>query len=186
MPMRASRKASTSGRAIVVAFCSTLLATALLAFSANAQTSVEECMAGCGDGARACEAVGDGRDCATPRSSCLADCQNFSGGGSTRAQKFGAFAYSSSARAHGSAYDYPSRASAEAAALKSCRQIAAGCEVVLWFYNTCGSLATTTDGTYGTGYGAAKYLAEGYAMQGCRQQGGGNDCAVQRTICTGM
>src|SRR5260221_12532065 len=174
MPMRARRQASMSGRTIVVAFGSALLTTALLAFAANAQTPVEECMAGCGDGARACEAVGDGRDCATPRSSCLSDCQNFSGGGSTRAAKFGAFAYSSSARAYGNAYDYPSRATAEAAALKSCQQIAAGCEVVLWFYNNCGSLATTADGTYGTGYGAAKYLAEGYAIQVCRQQGGGN------------
>ena len=74
----------------------------------------------------------------------------------------------------------------EDAALKSCRQLAAGCEVVLWFYNNCGSIATTADGTYGTGYGAAKYVAEGYALQVCRQQGGGNACAVQRTVCTGM
>jgi len=175
-----------SGRALVVASCSALVATVMLAFSAGAQTSLEECMAGCGDGARACEAVGDGRDCATPRSSCLSDCQNFSGGGGTRAPKYGAFAYSSSARAFGASYDWPSRAGAEDAALKSCGRIAAGCQVVLWFYNNCGSIATTADGTYGTGYGAAKYVAEGYALQLCRQQGGGNDCAVQRTVCTGM
>jgi hypothetical protein len=175
-----------TSRTIVVAACFVLLAAAMLAVDAGAQTAVEQCMAGCGDAARACEGVGDGRDCSTPRSSCQSECQYSGGGGGTRPAKFGAFAYSSSARAHGDSYDYPDRASAEAAALRSCQQIAAGCEVILWFYNNCGSLAATADGTYGSGYGASKYLAEGYALQGCRQQGGGDGCVVQRTICTGM
>jgi hypothetical protein len=167
-----------------------VLAATALGFSARAQT-VEECMSGCGDAARACEAVGDGREasCADTRSSCLSDCQYWSGGASTRPSQFGAIAYSPSARATGVAYDWGDRASAEDAALNACLQLVgttAGCEVVLWFYNNCGAIATTPDGTYGTGYGARKYLAEGYALQVCRQQGGGDSCAVQRTICTGM
>ena len=175
-----------TSRTIVVAACFVLLAAAMIAFGASAQTSVEQCMAGCGDSWRACEGVGDGRDCSGPRTSCQDACQYSGGGGGTKPPKFGAFAYSSSARAYGSSSDYPDRARAEAEALRRCQQIAAGCEVILWFYNNCGSLATTADGTFGSGYGAAKYLAEGFALQGCRQQGGGDDCVVQKTICTGM
>src|SRR5215475_9653182 len=114
------------------------VAASAIGCSAHAQT-VEECMSGCGDAARACESVGDGREatCADERSSCLADCQYWSGGASTRLPRYGAIAYSQSARATGGAYDWGDRAGAEGAALNACLQLvgaSAGCEVVLWFY----------------------------------------------------
>ena len=167
-----------------------LQATLIASLPAAAQT-LEQCLAGCGDTARACESVGDGREasCVDARSSCVADCQNLPSSGGSRAQRFGAIAYSTSARATGIAYDWGDRAGAEGSALAACRQRAgdaAGCEVVLWFYDACGAIATTADGTWGAGYGARKYLAEGLALQYCRQQGGGGTCIVQQSVCTGL
>ncbi len=164
--------------------------TGVAAPQAFAQSAYEQCASGCGDAAISCGSVGDNRDCSTPRSLCLAECQ-FSSSSNYRSgpPKYGAFAYSQIVRGMGTAYDWPDRESAENSALNSCRKLspqATDCTVALWFWNTCGALASTADGIYGTGYGARKYIAEGWAMQVCRQYGGGDNCVVQKSVCTGL
>lgn len=94
---------------------------------------------------------------------------------------YGAIAYSPSNRAHGWAYDYPSRRDAERRALSLCRRHAEDCIVPVWFRNACGALAVGADG-YGTGWGSNRKSAEGQAVQSCRRYSGG--CAVIRWVCT--
>ena len=81
------------------------------------------------------------------------------------------------------------RASAENAALDSCRSLAAAatdCQIAVWFYNTCGSIAAAPGAIFGSGYGNPTHVAEGYALQSCRQAGGGDSCVVQKAVCTGL
>lgn len=107
----------------------------------------------------------------------------------TAAAKFGAFAYSAKARDMGAAYDWTSRAAAEKAAMKNCADHsdkAKDCAVVLWFSNSCGAFALTPEGIFGTGYGPGKYIAEGYALQYCHDNGGGEQCAIKQSSCTGV
>jgi len=94
---------------------------------------------------------------------------------------YGAIAYSPANRAHGWAYDYPSRRDAERRALALCRRHAEDCIVPVWFRNACGALAVGAEG-YGTGWGSSRKSAEGQAIQSCRRYSGG--CAVVRWVCT--
>jgi len=105
----------------------------------------------------------------------------WAGAGTAAANNYGAIAYSPSTRAHGWAYDYPSRAAAERAALANCRRQASDCTVPIWFRNACGALAIGPNG-YGTGWGTSRGLAERYALSSCRRHSSG--CAVTRWVCT--
>jgi len=94
---------------------------------------------------------------------------------------YGAIAYSPTSRAHGWAYDYPSRKAAERRALTQCGRHAEDCIVPVWFRNACGALAVGSDG-YGSGWGSSRKNAEGQAIQSCRRYSAG--CAVIRWVCT--
>lgn len=96
-------------------------------------------------------------------------------------QYYGAIAYSPTNRAHGWAFDYPSRSAAERRALAQCGRHAKDCTVPVWFRNACGALAVGLDG-YGSGWGSSRRSAEGQAVQSCRRYSGG--CAVIRWVCT--
>lgn len=102
-------------------------------------------------------------------------------GASAAQEYYGAIAYSPLNRAHGWAYDYPSRLDAERRALAVCRRHAEDCTVPVWFRNACGALAVGADG-YGSGWGSSRKSAEGQALQSCRRFSGG--CAVIRWVCT--
>lgn len=167
---------------------SALAALAALALSAASAQSYEQCASGCGDAAISCSGIGDGRDCSTPRSQCLAECQFGAGNQRSGPPKYGAFAYSQNVQGMGTAYDWPDRPSAENSAMASCRNLssaATDCQIVIWFYNNCAAFALAPDGSYGAGYGARKYIAEGYALQYCRQYGG-DRCVVRKSVCTGV
>jgi serine/threonine-protein kinase len=94
---------------------------------------------------------------------------------------YGAIAYSPSSRAHGWAYDYPSRGAAERRALAQCSRNADDCVVPVWFRNACGALAVGYDG-YGSGWGASRNLAQNYAIQSCSRYSAG--CTIVRWVCT--
>jgi Domain of unknown function (DUF4189) len=167
--------------------CLALVVTAMSVVTARAETK-EECLSHCFDSKSACQGVGDGRDCSSSSSSCVSSCEGLSSGNRPTRTLYGAIAYSTSMRVSGRSRDFGNRANAENAALTACQQKAGrsgGCQIVLWFYNTCGAIATASDGTYGAGYAAAKYLAENAALFYCRRAGG-RDCASQAVLCTGM
>ncbi|MGF1496465.1 MAG: DUF4189 domain-containing protein [Elainellaceae cyanobacterium] len=108
------------------------------------------------------------------------------GGQRANAQEyFGAIARSRSTQAHGFSYDYANRQAAENRALRECESQSGNgdCEVMVWFRNGCGALAEAANGAAGSGWGANRSLAEGYAMESCYGVGDGS-CRVTRWVCT--
>lgn len=88
---------------------------------------------------------------------------------------FGAIAASGSGRS-GWAVDRVSRAAAEGAALAQCGR---GCEVKLWFKNTCGAYAQGRNAE-GWAYADTRLAAERLALESCTSRGAG--C---RVLCWG-
>lgn len=99
---------------------------------------------------------------------------------------YGAISYSDR---HESSYfvtDYPSEQSAEAAALKNCRDEDATdttCRTLLTFHNACGSFAEASNGAFGTSWGTSEALAEMWAVDTCQKYGGA-DCKPSITACS--
>lgn len=97
---------------------------------------------------------------------------------------FGAIARSRDTGDKGYSWNYRSQASAEAVALRQCRSVsgATDCSVMVWFRNACGSIAESSNGGAGSGWGTTPALAEREALKSCRGIGG--SCSITRTICT--
>ena len=90
---------------------------------------------------------------------------------------YGAIATSDETGAWGYAYNYPSRAQAETAALQECGE--AGCQIEVWFANACGAVAK--DGrSVGWGWAASRAEAEAQAISAC----GTGACKVEVWACT--
>jgi hypothetical protein len=99
------------------------------------------------------------------------------------ADVFGAISYSASDGADGYSYNYNSQAEAEARALAECRGYGGtDCQILVWFRNACGAMATAPSGAYGSGWGTTTGLAEAAALDTCEQSG--NGCKVKRWVCT--
>ncbi|MEB3337148.1 MAG: DUF4189 domain-containing protein [Leptolyngbyaceae bacterium] len=97
---------------------------------------------------------------------------------------YGAITYSEDSGAHGYSYDYATRRAAETRALSECESNAGtgDCEVLVWFKNGCGALATAPDGAYGSGWAGNRTGAEDQAISSCSQYARG--CRVKRWVCT--
>ncbi len=99
------------------------------------------------------------------------------------ADMFGAISYSASDGADGYSHNYNSQAEAEARALAECRSYGGtDCQVLVWFRNGCGAMATSPSGAYGSGSGTTTGLAESAALDTCRKSGAG--CKIKRWVCT--
>jgi hypothetical protein len=94
---------------------------------------------------------------------------------------YGAIAYSPGKKAHGWAYNHPTRKAAESAALGNCRKFAPDCKTLVWFKNACAALATGPGG-YGSAWGSTQTAADGEALKLCGQHSKG--CSVTRRVCT--
>ncbi len=108
-------------------------------------------------------------------------------GGATSAfadDSYGAIARSPSTADKGYAWNYGTRAAAERRAINECNSLSGGsdCKALLWFRNACGSIAESSEGAAGTGWGTSTALAERYALESC--SGVGSGCTVTRTFCT--
>lgn len=95
---------------------------------------------------------------------------------------YGAIAYSEQTGSHGYSYDYSSQRGAESSAVGECERYSKSgdCQVLIWFRNACGALATASNGAYGSGWGVNRGVAEQYALQSC----GSSGCRVIRWVCT--
>jgi len=90
---------------------------------------------------------------------------------------YGAIATNDATGNWGYAYDYPTRAQAEAAALQQCGE--QGCQIDVWFANACGAVAK--DGRHvGWGWAGTRAEAEAKALSGC----GTRACHVEVWACT--
>ncbi len=105
-------------------------------------------------------------------------------GQSAKAQDmFGAISYSPSDGADGYSYNYASRGDAEDRALSECRGYGGTqCQILVWFRNACGAMATSSSGAYGSGWGTTTGLAESAALNSCEQSGA--NCVIERSVCT--
>jgi Domain of unknown function (DUF4189) len=92
---------------------------------------------------------------------------------------YGAIAFSQSSGNWGYSFDFASRGGAERDALNRCGD---GCQIVLWFRNACGALASGDDNSYGTGWASSRGEAERIAMSGCRENS--SKCSVTAWVCT--
>ncbi|AFY71554.1 hypothetical protein Pse7367_3314 [Thalassoporum mexicanum PCC 7367] len=101
---------------------------------------------------------------------------------------YGAISRSPSTEGKGYSWNYSTRAAAENRAYRECESVSGNgdCEVLLWFRNACGSIAESTTGAAGTGWGTSRSIAESYALDVCGDYSsrGRISCAVTRTICT--
>lgn len=52
------------------------------------------------------------------------------------------------------------------------------CDTYYTFYNACGAIAKAPDGSWGSGWGDTRALAEAYAKQTCSKYGNGCQTAV--------
>ena len=56
------------------------------------------------------------------------------------------------------------------------------CDTVRTFYNTCGAMASGSNGSWGFGWGGSRAIAEGNALDYCYQYG--NNCQVRVWACS--
>ena len=92
---------------------------------------------------------------------------------------FGAIAFSNSSGALGYSYEYGSQGRAEEESLQQCGP---GCEVVIWFKNACGAIATSPQHAYGTGWSSERGEAEAIAMAECHKHS--ESCGIAKWVCT--
>ena len=92
--------------------------------------------------------------------------------------KFGAIAYNKSSGRYGYSYNYNSRGEAEDRALSECT---GSCDIVVWFKNACGALATGNGG-WGAAWAPSRRGAENKAVDACSEHA--NNCSVIRWVCT--
>ena len=95
------------------------------------------------------------------------------------ADYYAAIAYSTESGAVGYSNDFSSRAGAENRALAEC---GADCEVVVWFKNGCGALATGADNGWGSAWATSRAAAETTALANCANET--TSCTIERWVCT--
>ncbi len=93
--------------------------------------------------------------------------------------EYGAIAYSPSTEIAAAGFA-GNKDDAALAAVDQCRAQggAADCAAYLWFYQAYGALARGSSDHFGTGWGTDSHYSDTYAIQTCKQQGGGNSCHV--------
>jgi len=99
-------------------------------------------------------------------------------------KSYGAIAYSKKTGAYGYSQGWTNQKKAEAVALKNCKDNGKGCKKEVWFYNSCGSVAS--DGksvTWGQADTSGK--AAQSALDKCNQRFFKGKCETKVTQCSG-
>jgi hypothetical protein len=149
-----------------------LMSAAVPAHGQSYSSCYRNCMIGCtGYGQSSSYA------CTTRSGYCSGKCMG--GGGDVRS--YGAIAYSPRTRAHGYAVKYGSRAEAERRAKSECGEH--DCQIAAWYYNSCGAVATGSNGAWGGAQGSSMQEAGARAQARCARQGGA-DCRVLHATCS--
>jgi serine/threonine-protein kinase len=96
-------------------------------------------------------------------------------------RSYGAIAYSPSSHNVGYSQEYGNQTQAETRAKKECGQ--SDCETTVWYYNSCGALATGDDGAWGADHGDDEARAGKAALAQCTSVNGQN-CKVIASYCS--
>lgn len=96
---------------------------------------------------------------------------------------YGAIAYGRASGAWGSSYRWDSQAKAESVAMRNCAEHGDDCEVMVWFKEKCGAVASGEGTTAFWGLGDSDGQARADAQSKC-VNGGGKACEVQVSQCS--
>lgn len=120
--------------------------------------------------------------CGSAEANCTRSCENQEENEKGRSDSYGAIAYSRQTGGYGYSDGQNSRAEAENLALGYCRQYNKKCRNVVWFYNSCGAVAS--DG-HKVSWGRADSEAEAAqkALKDC-QGFFKKDCEVKISHCS--
>jgi len=105
-------------------------------------------------------------------------CDNSSSSSSSPAPRmsYGAIAYSPDSGVRGYSEEYGSRRQAESPARKECRE--KDCEIAAWFYNSCGAVSASDNGSWGGAQGGSEQRAQQSTQEG------GTNCKVVFSRCS--
>jgi hypothetical protein len=124
-----------------------------------------------------CESSIDSSYCSGTSARCSTECRN-----SPNNKSYGAIAYSAINGAYGYSDRWDNQENAEKTALKYCSEHGSGCEMIVWFYNSCGAVAA--DGNTVTwGQETSETEAKRKALDECRRAGGQN-CEIKISHCS--
>lgn len=115
--------------------------------------------------------------CGSAEVNCESECERKEG--NSARESYGAIAYSLKDGSYGYSNGQGSRGEAEAAALNYCREYSKKCKAMVWFYNSCGAVASNGKKA-GWGQDANEYAAQQKALKSC----GKKDCEVKVTHCS--
>ncbi|MFN8392089.1 MAG: DUF4189 domain-containing protein [Bdellovibrionota bacterium] len=116
--------------------------------------------------------------CSGTEARCETECRHVRG----HQKSYGAIAYSMKEGAYGFSDDWDNRQDAEKHALEACTENGPGCEVVVWFFDSCG--AVVGSGTLVSwGQDAMESAARRKALEACAKQGG-TKCNVKVSHCS--
>jgi hypothetical protein len=97
-------------------------------------------------------------------------------------KSYGAIAYSKKDQGVGWSYGWNEVSKAKKVALDNCSKHGSGCEIWVWYANSCGAVAA--DGKIVTwGSAAAKQSADQRALAECAKAGG-KKCVIQASQCS--
>lgn len=157
------------------------VATGILALVFCPQPAAADCASACESERWACSEAADTWTCGSQFQICVQNCI----GGGDNTDNFGAIAFSSSTEIFGYSRDFDMRGAAENRAISECRKAggADDCEVVVWFNQSCGALASDGDGMFGSDWAATKKKAKSKALSNC-QQHTSKACTIRKSLCT--
>jgi hypothetical protein len=125
-----------------------------------------------------CESSIDSSYCSGTSARCSTECRN-----SANNKSYGAIAYSAIDGAYGYSDRWDNQEKAERTALKYCSENGSGCEIIVWFYNSCGAVAA--DGNTVTwGQDTSETEAKRKALDECRRRAGGQNCEIKISHCS--
>lgn len=96
---------------------------------------------------------------------------------------YGAIAYGRKSGAWGYSDHWDSEAKAERVALGNCQQNGDDCEVMVWYQNECGAVASAKGDAAYWGLGDGAGAANQNALANCRKDGG-KDCNIEVSECS--
>ena len=156
-----------------------LFAGLMIWLASSAASATADCYSDCMD-ADGCGIAGfntDASSCSGTQVRCSTDCRD-----QAPQKSYGAIAYSSQDGAYGYSDGWDNQGKAEKTALRYCSQNGSGCEIQVWFQNSCGAVAA--DGNLAFwGQNDSEEEAKRLALENCMKSGGQN-CEVKVSHCS--
>ncbi len=140
-----------------------------------------DCYRDCMD-AFGCGSSMDSSYCSDTQARCSSDCRDKGPGG--RGKIYGAIAYSKRNGAYGYSHGWNNQKKAEKVALKNCSENGKGCKSEVWFYNSCGAVAS--DGRHvAWGQASTARAAMQQALDKCNKNWFKGKCKEVISHCSG-